>query len=296
MDFDDLQALLWAHAYGSLQSASRATGVSRATLRRRLERLEAAVGRPTHVVGPEGITLTAAGHALVEEGVHLLDARQRLLDKAQSVRSPQDSFRVLVQVGLPPRAVATAATMATAMLPGVVLHLDFDPDPPSRQAEPFDAFVHWGEAPLLRAGFTRTLLRTSFHVLASSDYLAAHGTLHTPADLARHRILHLAGSEPSWQCLDGQGVEFTPTHVCSDLYVLGLLAGQGLGLALLPVRGPLLDDSIDALLPVLKDHIRVDRGLRVDIPVPSRPDSASAALIRIAETFGHALTEFTDDR
>ncbi|MCB9778925.1 MAG: LysR family transcriptional regulator [Alphaproteobacteria bacterium] len=295
MDFDDLQALLWAHEHGSLQSASRASGVSRATLRRRLERLDATIGRPTHVTGPEGITLTRAGHALVTDGHQLLHARQRLLDRVARGHGTSGSLRVLVQVGLPPRAIASVLAAGTQLLEGVAVHLEFDADPASRAGEAFDAIVHWGAAPVVRSGFTRTLLRARFHVQGSADYLATHGLPQTPDDLAGHRILHLAGTDPAWPCLSGPPVAFTPAHSCADLYVLGMLAGQGLGLALLPVDGPMLDPMIDALVPVLGDHICIERTLRADLPVPTESDSAAAALIRAVERLGPTLRPVSSD-
>ena len=291
MDFDELQALLWVHEHGSLQAASRATGVPRTTLRRRLERLEATLGRSAHVAGPGGITLTAAGSALVEEGGALLAARQRLLDRARGAQSPHDTLRILVQTGLPPRALVMAISMALPMVPALRLHLDFDVDPSSRQGERFDAIVHWGAAPVVRTGFTRTLLRSSFGVMGSAEYLSEHGTPQTPADLAGHTLLHQAGTDPRWPRLDGATVEISPCHLYADLYLLGLMVSQGLGLAFMPVGGPLVGDDIASLIPVLTDHIGEERCLRMDMPVPSEPSSAAAALIRVAKSFGRDLRE-----
>ncbi len=291
MDFDDLQALLWAHEHGSLQRASRASGVSRATLRRRLERLDAAVGRPTHVASPEGITLTAAGHALVEDGAELLTARRRMLDRARGAQSPRDTLRLLVQAGLPPRAISAALSMGLPLMPRVRLEIDFATDPSTRLQERFDAVVHWGEAPVLRAGFTRVVFRVPFCLMASPAYLAEHGPPQTLDDLAGHALLHLGGTEPRWPCLDGTSVDITPAHTCADLYVLGSMVAHGLGIALLPAGGFLVDDGIDALVPVLADHIRVDRALRLDMPVPSEPDSAASVVIQVLASIGEALAE-----
>ncbi len=243
------------------------------------------------MAGPDGITLTAAGVALVEEGSALLAARQRLLDRARGAQSPHDTLRVLVETGLPPMAMVAAISMCLPMIPGVRLHLDFDVDPASRQGESFDAIVHWGATPVVRTGFTRTLLRSKFAVMGAAEYLSEHGTPQSAADLAGHDLIHLAGTEPRWPRVAGAPVEISPRLVCADLYVLGLMVSQGLGLAYLPVGGPLVGDAIDALVPVLTDEIGAERCLRLDMPVPSEPDSAAAVLIRVAETFGQTLRE-----
>ena len=128
-------------------------------------------------------------------------------------------------------------------------------------------------------------------VMGSAEYLSEHGTPQTPADLAGHTLLHQAGTEPRWPRLDGATVEISPRHLCADLYLLGLMVSQGLGLAFMPVGGPLVGDDIASLIPVLTDHIGEERCLRMDMPVPSEPNSAAAALIRVAKSFGRDLRE-----
>jgi len=303
MDFEDLQALLWVHEHGSLQSASRATGVSRTTLRRRLEHLEAVAGQTIYRSAPDGVTLTSVGQTLLDEGAQLLAARSRLVAR---LRGPErrDTLRVLLQAGLPPAAVAIGTRLFTTLLPDVRVALDLQVDPGSCLVDPFDAVLHWGDSPILSAGYTRSLMRVTFGVMASPGYLAAHGAPETLTDLADHRLLHLQGTQPRWPCVDGEFVDITPAHTCSDLYMLGLLAGQGLGLALMPIKGPMVDaglsplvpepaalihPSIDALQRVLTKHIGLERSFRLDMPEPSSADSAAAMLIQVVESFGQPL-------
>lgn len=281
MDFPDLQALLSVHQNGSLQAAARNTGVSRTTLRRRLERLEAALGKPVHVVGAEGVRLTAAGRTLVDEGQRLLDARETLLTQARGARSPGNTFRILTQLGNPPRLNAMAAVALSELLPGVHIHADFDAQPLERLGDGFDAIVHWGDAPPLGDGFTKVLLRLQTVPMASSDYLRRHGTPETPADLADHTLLHLSPAEPLWPLVAGGQVRVEPRYTCTDLYMLGCLAGEGLGIALIPAAGLAVDPTVQALVPVLADHIRGEGILRISMPIPSSPDSAAAALIAV---------------
>lgn len=303
MDFGDLKALISVHEQGSLQRASAVTGVSRTTLRRRLRHLEAVAGRPLLRSSPGGIELTPAGQTLVKEGAQLLASRDRLLERVRATDS-KDELRVLVQLGLPPRAVASATALFAKVLPEVQLSLDFDANPGSRLDEGFDAVLHWGESPVMSSGYTRTLMRVSFGVLGSSAYLDRCGRPQTPADLAQHCLLALEGAAPRWPLKRGGFVEVRPGLRCSDLYMLGLLAGKGLGLALMPLRGPVLeagtdlgglmdgalvDPSISALEPVLADHIALERSFRMDMPEPSDSDGAAALLIEVAKNFGQAL-------
>ncbi len=286
MEFSDLEALIWVNRHGSLQRAASAVGVSRTTLRRRLQRLETTLGKPVHSVSSDGITLTAAGQPLVEKGPLLLHAPEQMIAEAVGARSPGNTFRLLVQLGSPPRLVASAIASLTAMLPGVQLVIDLDPRPLDRLDEGFDAVVHWGARPAAGGGYTRQLFQVQLRAHASPDYLARRGTPTTPADLADHDLLHWSEMPEAWPLAGGLHVPVTPAHTCSDLYQLGCLAGAGVGIALIPSEGLLVDPTITALVPVLAEHVRGAAALRIYMPTPSHPDSAAGALIEVLEQLG----------
>lgn len=103
MTLMDLQALLWLARAGSLHGAAQASGVSRTTLRRRLDRLRSAVGEPLVELSSQGVKLTPAGELLVKRAPRLLAQQAALLEEARRASDePSPSLRVLAATGFPP--------------------------------------------------------------------------------------------------------------------------------------------------------------------------------------------------
>lgn len=283
MDMDDLQALIWASEHGSIMAASKASGVARATLRRRLERVEDHLGRKALVTGTDGITLTAAGLVLVSDGLELLAARDRMVRRARSVEARDSVLRVLVEQFHPPAMLAGMIRSFTEMLPGIRTEVVFDASPAARSLDHFDAIVHIGDRPLLADGTTRVLLRLPLRVQASRAYLEARGTPTESGDLVDHAVLHRAGAPSSWPLLVGGELVISPLHSCSDLFTLGLMAAEGMGLALLPRPEVSVHPALDALVPVMEDVIQAEQCVRIDMPMPSSEHSAAARVIALFE-------------
>jgi DNA-binding transcriptional LysR family regulator len=68
MDLEELRAFLDVVETGSFLAAAKSLGVSRTTLRRRVEALEARAGVPLLKSTPQGILLTEAGEVLAQRG------------------------------------------------------------------------------------------------------------------------------------------------------------------------------------------------------------------------------------
>ena len=66
MDWDDLRVFLAAARAGALLPAARRLGVDHSTVARRISALEAEIGAPLLDRSPRGVTLTAAGAAILE--------------------------------------------------------------------------------------------------------------------------------------------------------------------------------------------------------------------------------------
>lgn len=285
MDFDDIEALVLASEHGSILAAAKASGVARATLRRRLDRVERLLGRQAFITGTDGITLTAAGRVLVQEGEELLAARDRLVARAQAEQVREGVLRVLCEQFAPPELLTDLMVHFTQLLPDIRTELHLDGAVASRPSDHFDAIVHLGDRPLLEDGFTRVLRRVPLRVQASAAYLARHGTPSGPGDLSHHTVLHRVGEPESWPLVGGGGLVITPQHGCSDLFTLGLMAGRDMGLALLPHHDYPVHPSIDALETVLEDTIQVERCVRIDMPIPAAEHTAAARVVAVIQQF-----------
>ena len=80
MDWNDLRYLLAVHRAGSLARAAASLGVTKATASRRLAELEDALGVALVDRAPEGMTVTAAGLAVVRAAEVMDAAASRIRD------------------------------------------------------------------------------------------------------------------------------------------------------------------------------------------------------------------------
>ena len=282
MKLTDLQALLWLARCGSLQAAAQASGVSRTTLRRRLDRLRTAVGEPLFLVGSQGLLLTPVGELLARRAPRLLSQRETLLQEAQRLASqPTGQLRVLVATGFPPMFITQVLASVTAAAPELHLDLHHDPKPLERLDEGFDLVVHWGEPPPPRDGYSRVLLRQPQRLMAAPAYLERRGTPSSLAELSEHTLLHAANTPSAWPSFGAGELPIVPTHTVDDLYLLGCLVGAGLGIALLPRSGVGLDASVDALVPVLDDLVGDDLVVRAFLPMQTLEGGATRSVLEI---------------
>jgi DNA-binding transcriptional LysR family regulator len=73
VDLEELRALLAVAETGSVLAASDRLKIPRATVRRRLDTLEARVGAPLVHRGPSGALLTEAGRSVATHARAILD-------------------------------------------------------------------------------------------------------------------------------------------------------------------------------------------------------------------------------
>ena len=97
--WDDIRLLVAIAEFPSLKSAARSLGTSQATLSRRLDRLEEAVGHVLFERGRGGVRLTSAGAKLLEPARRMQREAHALFGTAQGLTDEPEGF---VKVALPP--------------------------------------------------------------------------------------------------------------------------------------------------------------------------------------------------
>ncbi len=103
MDLEELSAFLDVVETGSFLAAAESLGVSRTTLRRRVEALEARAGVPLLKSTRQGILLTEAGEMLAQRGRIMMQETSALLASIREVgHEPSGMLRMVMPVGLPP--------------------------------------------------------------------------------------------------------------------------------------------------------------------------------------------------
>ncbi len=271
MDLDDIRALISVIEHGSTQAAAAATRVSRTTLRRRLESLEAAVGVPLLVRGSGGAIPTPAGVALAERGRSLVQEASALVSAVRAMeRPPEGQFRVLAPVGLPPHVLQLMYATAHQLMPRLEFSVALAEDPLRAPLDELDLILHFG-APPTHGPWVSTLVRSApERVLASPVYLEEHGAPQHPSELERHSLLSwkAPGEDGrSWPLRTGGILPVTPCLILSDVHLLRQFAAMGAGLALLPDGGvPEGPDLAGELVPVLGEAIGRPNALRALVP------------------------------
>jgi DNA-binding transcriptional LysR family regulator len=249
----------------SLSRAAAELGVPRATISRRLARLEERLGVRLLRRTTRSLALTDAGEALYRHARIVLDAVHHA---EASVRQADDAVRGELRVSVPPNLDASFSAMICDFVrryPEVRLHVHSATQHVDLQRGGYDVALRAASA--LEPGLVaRTLTRIPLVAVASPAYLEARGTPRTRRDLRSHRcIMGFARGElpqTHWPSSDGN-FQVEGAFFANDMFLLCDVALQGLGIALLPqpVARPHLESG--ALVHVLQGAIEAHSHIAV---------------------------------
>lgn len=238
----------------SLSRAAQELGVPRATISRRLARLEARLGARLLRRTTRSLTLTDAGEALYRHARIVLAA----VEQAEaSVRRSDDQVRGDLRVSVPPVVDETFYEMLTSFAqqhPHVRMQVHFASRHVDLRRDGFDVALRAGTE--IEPGLVaRTLMRTRLMAVASPDYLKRHGTPRTKQDLKKHQCLmaFARGELPAtaWPTSAGM-LHLDGIFASNEVRLLASAAVRGLGIAYLPdslVKSHVEDGSLVHVLP-----------------------------------------------
>jgi DNA-binding transcriptional LysR family regulator len=221
----------------SLSRAAAELGVPRATIGRRLARLEERLGVRLLRRTTRALALTDAGDAFYRHARIVLDA----VEQAEaSVRKSDTIVRGTLRVATPPMLDpsfnALVCDFARAY-PEVQIHVDASSRYVDLLREGYDVALR--AATEFEPGLVaRTVARTSAVAVAAPAYLAAHGTPRKVRDLRAHQCLvgFMRGGLPQthWPKAGGGKISIEGSLVSNDMTLLMDAALRGLGIAVLP--------------------------------------------------------------
>lgn len=252
----------------SLSRAAAELGVPRATIGRRLARLEERLGTRLLRRTTRSLTTTDAGETFYRHARIVLDA----VTQAQaSVRTTDDVLRGSVRVSMPPIDEASFSTMVTGFAkrhPDVRIQVDFSTRLVDLVREGYDVALR-ASADIGPGLVARTVARHKVIAVASPSYLAQKGTPRTVKDLRSHRCLtsFARGELPQSIWPVGRGsVHVDASFSSNDIRLLRDAVIRGLGIALLPtvVLGDLVSNG--ALVHVLPGIIEAENRIAVVYP------------------------------
>ncbi len=235
MDWDHLRVFLAIARDGQLLSAARKLGLNHATVSRRLDALEAALGAQLFVRRPAGSTLTAAGERLLEVAERLEAA---VLGVSEELRAVAAAVAGTVRIGAPDGLgncfLAAELGALTAMHPGLVVELVPLPRIFSLSRREADIAIALDQPADGRLIVSR-LADYSLSLYASGDYLAREGRPGNTADLAAHVLVTGVEDMTYSSALDyGEMLDKSPGRKFRCASVVGQLeavrAGTGIGI------------------------------------------------------------------
>jgi len=242
---------------GSIAAAADELGLPRATISRRLARLEERLATRLIRRTTRQLALTDAGRELDPHARRIVEAVQQA---AKSLQLADGAPRGLLRVSAPPGPAGLFDDVLVEFMARYP-HVQLEVERSTRQVD----LVAGGFDVALRATshlhpglVARRLATVSVGVVAAPSYLARQGTPRDPADLADHAALvgYDRGERPSthWPLLDGGSVRVNARMASNDLGLLGRAAAAGEGLALLPAplcAAAIADGSLRPILPMV---------------------------------------------
>ncbi|UVC14286.1 LysR family transcriptional regulator [Mesorhizobium onobrychidis] len=234
MDIEDLRTFVEVADAGGVSAAARRLGVSKSIVSRRLFRLEAELGAQL-------LARTTRGAALTEAGVTFRDHAARVsaeIDLARETILPAGDLRGRLRIAVPlsfgPTHLAPVLADMARHHPHLHIHTSYSDRFVDLITEGFDCAIRVGylqDSNLI----ARRVGPIYGKLVASPDYIKAHGSPETPDELAAHQSL-MQGTE-AWQLMDGDKIVTVQPQgrfKADNATALAAAAAAGLGIAWLP--------------------------------------------------------------
>jgi DNA-binding transcriptional LysR family regulator len=253
----------------SFSRAAAELGAPRATIGRRLARLEERLGVRLLRRTTRALALTDAGNAFYRHARIVLEA---VAQAESSVRRSDSVIRGSLRVATPsmmdPSFNALVCEFARSH-PEVQIQVNASARTVDLVREGYDVALRVSSE--LEPGLVaRTVARTSSIAVAAPAYLAAHGVPKQARDLNAHKCLigfaRNGLPQTHWPKAGGGKIAVTGAMAANDLTLLLDAARRGLGIALLPAM--LVEAALKSgeLVRVLPEVIRSDSRVAVVYP------------------------------
>lgn len=186
------------------------------------------------------LSLTEAGQSFYERSVQLLNDLEEAEDSVRAATvSPKGTLRMTCGVSFGERFLAPAISEFAARHRALVFDLDLSDRAADLVEEGFDLAIRIGS--ISHQGLvSRRIGWTQPVCCASPGYLLAHGTPHTPAELASHECLSytLMPMPNTWRFESAQGerheLRVAARHRANSGRMLAALAAAGTGVIIEP--------------------------------------------------------------
>ncbi|KQX20503.1 LysR family transcriptional regulator [Variovorax sp. Root434] len=260
-DLNDMVFFAEVAERGGFAAASRALGIPKSRLSRRVAELEERLGVQLMQRSTRRLSLTPAGETFLRHSAAVRDAAQAATEAVAQVHTePCGMVRLSCPVTIAHSGLGQLLPRFMERYPAVRIDMRVMNRPVDLIEEGIDIALRVRPAIEDSATLVAKVLGTSRAVLvAKPELLQRQGPVNTPADLERLQTVAMSASgegRSEWR-LEGPNGEIhvhvhTPRYVADDLAMLQLAALEGVGAALLPdymCRADLEAGRLAKLLP-----------------------------------------------
>lgn len=287
MDIEDLMTFVEVADAGGVSAAARRLGVSKSIVSRRLLRLETELG-------VQLLARNTRGAALTEAGITFRDYAARAcaeIDVAKEWILPAGDLRGRLRIAAPltfgPTHLAPVLAQMARRHPQLHIHTCYSDRFVDLIAEGYDCAIRIG---YLQSSdmMARRVGPLNGKLVASPDYIKAHGSPKTPEEVVGHEAL-MKGTE-AWQFVDGDKIVTVHPRgrfKADNAVALAAAAIAGLGIAWLP-KGIVEDHlATGALVQIMTNHPPPLAGIYVVRPPGQHPSRKIRVLTELLiECFG----------
>jgi len=234
VEIEDLQTFVAVADAGGISAAARRVGVSKSIVSRRLFRVEAELGVQLLARTTRGAALTEAGLAFRDHAARAAAEIDTARDAIHPTGALRGRLRVAVPLSLGPSHFAPVLAEMAKRHPQLHIHTSYSDRFVDLIAEGFDCAIRVGylqDSSLI----AKRVGPVYGKLVASPDYIKAHGAPEKPEQIADHQAL-MQGMEV-WQFMDGDRIVTVQPQgrfKADNATALAAAAAAGLGIAWLP--------------------------------------------------------------
>ena len=274
LDLNDHHYFVHAVDHGGFTAASRALGLPKSTISRRVIELESRLGVRLIERTSRSFVMTDVGHAFYRHAkAMLIEAEAAEHVVSSRLAEPNGTIRITCSFGMA-RFVSGLLSQFLTAYPKVDLVQYTTNKNVDLIEDGFDIGLRGHSGPLPDSSLVqRRLADTPWKIFAAPSYLADRGIPSEPAEISQHATLALGDGTDnlSWQFLrDDQSVvvPIKPRFQGSDMESLKDAAIAGHGIVSLPAYVAHEDLNAGSLEPVLVDW--VTQRARISLLIPPR--------------------------
>ncbi|MGY6038857.1 LysR family transcriptional regulator [Aeromonas sp. AE23HZ002T15] len=255
---DRIRILAQVVESGGFSRAARALNLAPSSVTRTIDSLEQQLGVPLFKRSTRQLVLTEQGEYFLARSIPLLEEADQLVQSLQPLSgAPRGGLRVSVFESFGAAWLAPRLPLFLARYPEVRLEIELDNRLVDLDAENVDVAVRIGR-PLDSGLHARRLLANRTLLVASPAYLAQHGELAHPDELASHNCLIRGQGRQRQHWYFEREAQKRRVPVQGNLASIGgtpLLCAAKAGCGLLLLSSWMVQQGLDdgSLLPVLPE-------------------------------------------